>query len=93
MKYYVHIYATCRTKVPVEAESQQEAVKKANQLDMNALFDHNIGSSNEVEFAEEVQDFLVDEEGDTIYEQSKLWKLDENDEPVLSYDYQPVLTK
>lgn len=76
MKYFVHIYAVCRRRVEVEAGSQQEAVKKANQMDMDELFTHRRGSLDEVEYAEQVLDFLVDEDGDKEHEKSQVWKID-----------------
>jgi hypothetical protein len=84
MEYYVHIYAVCRCKVgPITAESQSEAVVKANDMDMNALFDKSIGFLDEVEFADKVEDFLVDEVGDNAYEKTRLYKLDKYDKPKL----------
>ncbi|MDD5510811.1 MAG: hypothetical protein PHI12_08375 [Dehalococcoidales bacterium] len=79
MKYLVRIYAVCRRTVLIEdAESQAEAVKRANAMDMNQLF-----SYAQVEFADEVQDFYVDEVGDTDYGKSCLWVINDKDEPEL----------
>ena len=75
MKYRVHIYAVCRKAVEIDADSQKEAVKKANALDMNEVFGP--------EYADEVQDFLVDEEGDSEYKRSTLWEIGPDDEPVV----------
>ena len=87
MKYGVHIYAVCRRRIEVEADSQEEAVLKANASDMNELFDCKIGSKCEVEFADEVQDFLVDEEGDGEYSRTKCWEIGPDDKPVLKFDH------
>lgn len=71
MIYPVHIYATCRRRVEIEADSQEVAVSKANEMDMLALFSHNPA----VEYADEVQDFLVDEPGDKGYGESHVWEI------------------
>ena len=78
MKYPVHIYAVCRRDISVEADSQEEAVTKANEMDMTALFNHN----PDVEYADEVQDFLVDQPGDTNYKESHVYKIGEDGKPV-----------
>jgi hypothetical protein len=70
MKYDVHIYATVRVKVcGVEANSQKEAIKKAEaQTD---LYETLGESGHGTEYAEEITGFLVDEEGDTEYQQTR----------------------
>jgi len=67
MKYDVWIYPIVRFKVAgVEAESQEEAMKKADaQTDYHALLDRN-----GIEYAEDIDSFHVDEEDDPIYEKS-----------------------
>ena len=72
-KYDVRLYAS--TIVPilgVEAESQEEAIEKA--LDNTDLFSV-IRQGGCTEYAEEVTDALVDEEGDKQYENSRLHNL------------------
>jgi len=61
-KYSVTMYAVCRTTVEVEADSQEEAALKAEKD--NDLFEL------EWVYAEELEDALVDEEGDEEYERS-----------------------
>lgn len=76
MKYRVHIYAVCRRLVEVEADSQEHAVCQANEMDMEELFNtHGWLSDGEQnpEYADEVQDFLVDEVGDTEYKNTNRW--------------------
>lgn len=63
-KYDVHIFATIRVKIPdVEAESQEEAIKKAEEsVDFENLL-LNVGG-HETESADEMGYYLVDEVGD-----------------------------
>ena len=69
MKYTVHIYPIVRvTFTNVEADSQEEAMEKAdNKADFHALFD---GMDENIEYAEDVDCFHVDEENDPGYERS-----------------------
>jgi CRISPR/Cas system CSM-associated protein Csm2 small subunit len=86
MQYFVHIYATCRRKVPIEAESQEEAVLKASVMNMEKLFNtHGRESDGETypEYSDEVIDFLVDEAGDQDYARSTVWKLNSKGEPII----------
>jgi hypothetical protein len=64
MKYDVHVFATIRVKVSdVEAESQEEAIKKAeDSIDFYDLLLDVKGK--DTEFAEEIGYYLVDEHGD-----------------------------
>ena len=73
-KFHVHVYAVVRVLVPnIEADSQIEACEKADEMvDMTNLFGHvpfrpPVAS---VEFADEINGFLVDEDGDTEHEKS-----------------------
>jgi len=72
MKYDVHIYATVRVKVcGVEADSQAEAIKKAEaQTD---LYDTLGEPGHGTEYAEEITGFLVDEDGDTEYHNTRYY--------------------
>jgi len=67
MKYDVHIYPIVRIVVKgVEAESQEEAIKKAEaETDLHALLDRP-----SMEYAEDIDSFHVDEEDDPLYERS-----------------------
>lgn len=67
MKYTVHLYPIVRIEVKdVEAESQVEAMKKADaQTDYHAVLDRP-----DQEYAEDVDGFHVDEEDDPLYERS-----------------------
>lgn len=69
MKYNVHIYGVVRAKVVgVEAESQQDAIKKVEDIDLDAVFTRRASeipcTVACVEFADDVESYLVDEEGD-----------------------------
>lgn len=79
MKYDVHLYAVVRVKVnDIEADSQTEAIDKAESLvNFNSLFDASRPSRvvEHVEYADEVNAALVDEQGDENYERSKFYKV------------------
>ena len=68
MKYDVHVYAVVRVKCPgIEAESQKDAIRKVEDVDLNRLFANPSlvgGNVSQVEYADEDAYFLVDEEGD-----------------------------
>jgi len=68
LKYDVIIYGTCWTKVVgVEAASQEEAIQKAeDSVNLEELL-----SGPDCRFAEEVTGYLVDEQGDTNYDNSR----------------------
>ena len=76
MKYNVHIFTVVRVKVTdVEAESQAEAMKKAEeQIDFNAMFKDI--TNVETEWGEEHSHVLVDEVNDEEYENSKWYNGD-----------------
>jgi hypothetical protein len=85
MKYDVHVYAVVRIKIPIEANDQKDAIKKVmEQTEFNKMFDRC--ESPEVEYADDVIDFLVDEppnaEGDVDYSKSKNWHYDGDGELV-----------
>jgi len=67
MKYTVWVFPLVRVKVAdVEATSQEEAMKKVDEsTDFHALLDRE-----NIEFAEEIDCFHVDEENDPEYERS-----------------------
>lgn len=69
MKYNVHIYPIVRVKVcDIEADSQKEAIKLAEtQVNLYRLFD---ADGPEVEYAEGIDGFLVDEVGDSDFRRS-----------------------
>ena len=76
-KYHVHLYPIVRVLVrDVEAESQVEAIKKAEELvDLDRLF-HHVRFDPPVayvEFADDTDGFLVDEDGDESYEKSTVY--------------------
>ena len=72
-KYTVHLYPIVRVTVrDVEAASQVEAIKKAEEMvDLHKLFanlaGHNVYS---IEYADDLDGFLVDEDGDPDHERS-----------------------
>lgn len=72
MKHTVFIYAIVVVKVPnIEAESQLEAMKKADLIDLNFLSDTDHPKDVEyVEYADDIDGFLVDEDNDPGFEKS-----------------------
>lgn len=72
-KYHVHLYPiVCVTVRDVEAESQVEAIKKAEELvDLDGLF-AGLGGPHvaSMQYADDISGFLVDEDGDTEHERS-----------------------
>jgi hypothetical protein len=60
-KYHVHVYPVVRVPVAdIEADSPEEACQKAEQaIDFSNLF-----SQPGTEYADDIDGFLVDEEGD-----------------------------
>ncbi len=75
MRYRVHCYVVVRVPVYVEAESHKDAMEKAaNDTDFHSLF-----TRNEIEYAEEISGYLVDEDGDEEYDHSCAY--DTNMEP------------
>ena len=80
-KYHVHLYPiVCVTLRDVEAESQVEAIKKDEELvDLYKLFagaspDHPRVAS--IQYADALDGFLVDEDGDTQYNLSTTYDSD-----------------
>jgi hypothetical protein len=73
MIYDVWVYPVVRVKVAgVEADSQEEAVKKVDTTtDFHALLDRN-----GLEWAEDIDCFHVDEQGDTEYKNSTWYDKD-----------------
>lgn len=84
--YQVQLYAVVRVKVPVQAESQEEAITAAiekvwgDRLDRGApplykLFNRDFPCPEVVytEFAEEVLRYLVDEDDDEDFERSEFY--------------------
>lgn len=74
-RYHVHLYPIVRVLVrDVEADSQVEAIKKAeSRVDLTRLFRHRAlppASVASVEYADGIDGFLVDEDGDTNHERS-----------------------
>lgn len=76
-KYNVHAFAVVRVKLEnIEADDQRGAIKKVMDcktgVDFQKIFDTAIYYfENDVEFAEEVAYFLVDEVGDENYTKSQ----------------------
>lgn len=70
-KYHVHLYPIVRVLVrDIEAESQVEAIKKAEaQVDWDAFLSHSVGMLH-AEFADDFDGFHVDEDGDPEHERS-----------------------
>ena len=61
MKYRVHCYAVVRVPLWVEADSHKAAMEKASETNFEELLNHK---EDEIEYAEEISHYLVDEEGD-----------------------------
>ena len=84
-EYHVHLYPIVRVLVrDVEAESQVEAIKKAEKLvNLTRLFDHVRFDPPVayVEFADDTDGFLVDEEGDVEHERSTWYEKDYTPSP------------
>lgn len=80
MTYDIHIFAEVRVKVPgIEADSQIEAIKKAQELvNLYQLFDKEspLPHVAHTEWNEEMHGFLVDQASDPNYEQSRFYKPD-----------------
>ncbi|MBI4446888.1 MAG: hypothetical protein HY645_13405 [Acidobacteria bacterium] len=78
-KYDVHLYAVVRLKIPdIGAETQQEAMKKADELIAPHLYDllyaeKPIPIVECTEYAEEIDGYLVDEIGDEEYLKSTFY--------------------
>ena len=73
MKYNVHVYLVVRVLVPdVEADSQAEACEKAEEAWdwVHLLRSYGDDFGPEVEYADEITGFLVDEDGDTEHQRS-----------------------
>lgn len=84
-RFDVHLYAVVRIKTPgIEATSQQEAIKKACDIVEPRLNDGYLfhtpgnlaGGISVVEYAEEIVNFLVDEEGDEEHERTTWYEPD-----------------
>ena len=75
-KYHVNLYALVRVRVPdVEADSQEEACQTAEQrVNLDSLF-HGVSGPyvSDVEYADEVNHYLVDLDGDEEYKQSQFF--------------------
>jgi len=73
VKYTVHIFPIVRVKIPdIEADSHEEAMKKAEAgVDFNSLL-NNSGGDYVVEYADDLDAFHVDEENDPEY-QNSVW--------------------
>lgn len=79
MMYDVHLYVTCMVKVTdVEAESQEQAIEKAEELmwaerlpQMDEPPHEDFTGVKWVGFADEIPSALVDEHGDEEHERSR----------------------
>ena len=79
MKFTVHIYPIVRvTCEDIEAESQQKAIQIAEKaIDFHYLLDD---ANENVEYAEDIDGFCVDEENDIEYENT-VW-YDKHSKPI-----------
>ena len=72
-KYHVHLYPIVHVLVRnVEADSQVEAIKKAEELvDLQKLFAGMTGLWEvSMDYTDDIDGFLVDEDGDTEHQNS-----------------------
>lgn len=83
MKYNVHCYVVVRVCVQdVEAESQQDAIKKADEHlgpQLEGLFDDPCPRDpklKSIEYAEDGAGYLVDEQGDENYHNTQFYNND-----------------
>lgn len=83
-RHFVHIYATVRVKLAVDAETHAQAMQQADHL----LFDNgfavrlipNAEAILEAEYAEEVTEYLVDEADDPQFSRSRTYGPDREPE-------------
>jgi len=83
--HYVHVYATIRVRLEVQAASHEEAMIAADK----ALFARGLGvrliptapGATDAEYAEEVIGYLVDEAGDPEYLRSANYGPDHEPDP------------
>lgn len=68
MKYRVHVYRVVRVPISIEASSQEEAIEAATKQ----LTEHSF-RGQDVEDAEEITGYLVDEAGDEEYANSRTY--------------------
>lgn len=71
----VHVYPVARMKITgIEAYSPEAAIKRAEQTDFHELLKNEpkVGSPD-IEYAEEIAGFLVDEQGDPEHERSVMY--------------------
>lgn len=80
-KYDVHVYAIIRVKIAaVEANDPIEAAKRADErVDLHRFQDVHIDGASEIEWAEDIQDYLV---GATDAVQRKTYLIDKNHKPI-----------
>ena len=70
MLYNVNVYSVCRTRIEnIEANSQTDACKIAEERMGN--ISGKDAKGNQIESADEIQSFLVDEVGDNEFSNSK----------------------
>ena len=77
-RFDVHAYPVARIKITgIEAENPEEAIQKAEEtIDFHELLDirpPNNVTTIEIEYAEEITGYLVDEENDPEYENSRMF--------------------
>jgi len=81
MKHNVHFYVTVRVVVEdVEADSQREAIDEAEKILLPKL-NHGMldsYSGHPTEYADEVIGYLVDEQGDEEYLQTRAYDQNKN---------------
>ena len=87
VKYHVHLYPIVRVTVrDIEAESQVEAIwKAASRVDLTRLFQHRAlppASVASVEYADGMDGFLVDEDGDIEHTESTVYDAEYHPEGV-----------
>ena len=70
MKYSVKVYLTCYQTIEVEAQDHASAIETARQL----FWDQpEPAKTRDLEFADDITGFLVDEDGDEEHENTQFY--------------------
>jgi hypothetical protein len=86
-RHYVHVYATIRVKVAVDANNHDEAMRLADHLlfekekSLGVRLIPTTEAVLDAEYAEEVTGYLVDEHDDPEYARSRFYDADHSVPP------------
>jgi hypothetical protein len=84
MKYRVHVYAIVRIPFEIEAESQLEALEKADEFDLA----EELAKGFRGEYADDIEGYMVDEldvDGDFLIGNSRSYDKHYNERPMWSH--------